>query len=225
MFRCGALLSLAAFTSLCLVSCSVKKYAIHQLGGALSGLGDSMASDDDPELVRAAIPFSLKLIETLIAASPTDKGLLLSAAQGFTQYAYGFVQEDADELQDTDRPRAAALRIRAKNMYIRARDYGLRGLEVSRKDFRDRLKANPKEAVKELKKSDVPLMYWTTLSWAGALSVSKDFTMLPEIPRFEALAERVLDLDQEFDEGAMHGFLITYEMSRLNPKPDRLAIV
>jgi TRAP transporter T-component len=221
MLRRVAFVILVVFTA----SCSVKKYAVHQLGGALSGLGDSMASDDDPELVRAAIPFSLKLIETLLAQSPNDKELLLSAAQGFTQYAYGFIQEDADELQDTDRVRAAALRVRAKNMYIRARNYGLVGLEVSRADFVARLKADPKKAVKELKKSDVPLMYWTTLAWAAALSVSKDFTMLPEVPRFEALADRVLELDQEFDEGAMHGFLITYEMSRLNPKPDRLAIV
>src|SRR5262249_13577093 len=53
---------------------------------------------------------------------------------------------------------------------------------------------------------------------------SRDFAMLPEIPRFEALADRAVELDDNYDEGAIHGFLITYEMSRLNPKPDRIAI-
>jgi hypothetical protein len=48
--------------------------------------------------------------------------------------------------------------------------------------------------------------------------------MLPDIPRFEALADRVVALDDTYDEGAIHGFLITYEMSRLNPRPDRIAI-
>jgi hypothetical protein len=67
-------------------------------------------------------------------------------------------------------------------------------------------------------------MYWTAISWAAALSASRDLMMLPEIPRFEALADRVLELDETYEEGAIHGFLIAYEMSRLNPKPDRFAI-
>jgi hypothetical protein len=207
-----------------LSSCSINKYAIKKAGDAMAGAGTTFASDDDPELIRAAVPFSLKMIEALIEQSPRHQGLLLAAAQGFTQYTYAFVQEDADEAEDTDRVRASALRVRAAKLYIRARNYGLRGLEVKHKDFTARLKAHPLEAVKELKKSDVPLMYWTTLSWAAALSVSHDLMMLPEIPRFEALADRVLQLDETYDEGAMHGFLITYEMSRLKPKPDRFAI-
>jgi hypothetical protein len=208
----------------CLAGCSVKKYAAKQVGGVLSGLGDSLGSDDDPELVRAALPFSLKLIETLLVQSPKDSGLLLDAAQGFTQYAYAFVQEDADEAEDTDRVRATALRARAWKLYLRARDYGLRGLEVHHHGFAARLKADPKAAVKELKKADVPLMYWTTVSWAAALSVSHDFAMLPEIPRFEALADRVVALDDTYNEGAIHGFLITYEMSRISPRPDRFEL-
>jgi hypothetical protein len=43
-------------------ACSIKKYAINQLGNALSGMGDTFASDDDPELIKGAIPFSLKLV-------------------------------------------------------------------------------------------------------------------------------------------------------------------
>ncbi len=207
-----------------LSSCSIKKMAINKVGDALAGTGDTFASDDDPDLIRAAVPFSLKLIESLLEQSPRHEGLLLAAARGFTQYSYAFVQEDADEIEDTDRARAAALRVRAAKLYVRARNYGLRGLEVKHKDFIAQIKANPREAVKVLKKSDVEMMYWTTLSWAAALSASHDFAMLPEIPRFEALADRVLELDESFDEGAIHGFLITYEMSRLNPKPNRFEI-
>jgi hypothetical protein len=83
--------------SVLLVSgCSVKRYAINQLGNALAGTGSTFAADEDPELVRAAVPFSLKLIESLLAENPRHEGLLLAAARGFTQYAYAFVQEDAD---------------------------------------------------------------------------------------------------------------------------------
>src|SRR5215475_346743 len=130
-----------AIIPICLLcsSCSVKKYAINQLGNALAGTGTTFAADDDPELIRAAIPFSLKLVESLLAENPRHEGLLLAAARGFTQYAYAFVQEDADELDDTDRVRASALRARAAKLYVRARNYGLRGLEVRHKDFTARI--------------------------------------------------------------------------------------
>jgi predicted anti-sigma-YlaC factor YlaD len=207
-----------------LSGCSVKRYAINQLGDALAGAGTTFASDDDPDLIRAAVPFSLKLIESLLAENPRHEGLLLAAAQGFTQYAYAFVQEDADELEDTDKVKATAMRVRAAKLYLRARNYGLRGIEVKHPGFAERLKANPKEAVKELKKSEAPVMYWTAISWGAALAASHDFAMIPEIPRFEALIDRVLEVDEAYDEGTAHTFMITYEMSRLNAKPNRLAL-
>ena len=197
---------------------------MNQLGNALAGAGTTFASDDDPDLIRAAVPFSLKLIESLLAENPRHEGLLLAAAQGFTEYAYAFVQEDADEAEDSDKVKATAMRARAAKLYLRARNYGLRGLEVKHAGFAERLKANPKEAVKELKNSEAPVMYWTAISWGAALSASHDFAMIPEIPRFEALIDRVLEVDEAFDEGTAHTFMITYEMSRLNAKPDRLAL-
>src|SRR5947209_11562838 len=157
MLRCAALLPIVL-----LWSCSVKKYAMNQVANALAGTGPTFAADDDPDLIRAAVPFSLKLVESVLAENPRHEGLLLAAARGFTQYSYAFVQEDADELQDTDRARSAVLRTRAAKLYIRARNYGLRGLEVRHKDFITRIKANPQETVQELKKPEVELMYWTT---------------------------------------------------------------
>jgi predicted anti-sigma-YlaC factor YlaD len=215
---------LALLSAVLLCSCSVKHYAINQLGDALAASGSTFAADEDPELIRAAVPFSLKLVESLLAESPRHQGLLLAAARGFTEYAYAFVQLDADEREDTDKVAATAMRARAARLYIRARNYGLRGLEVKHPGFADRLKADPKKAVKELKKSDVPMMYWTAISWGAALSASHDLMMFPEIPRFEALIDRVIELDEAFDEGTVHTFLITYEMARLNAKPNKLAL-
>ena len=82
--------------------CSIKKIAMNQLGDALSGGGTVFSSDEDPELVKDALPFSLKLMESVLAETPEHRGLLLSLASGFTQYGYGFVQLDADEIEDDD---------------------------------------------------------------------------------------------------------------------------
>jgi len=190
---------------LLLSGCSVKRHAINRLGNALAGSGTTFAADEDPELIRAAIPFSLKMVESLLAENPRHEGLLLAATRGFTQYAYAFVQEDADKLEDTDKVASTAMRLRAAKLYLRARNYGLLGLEVKHAGFGERLKANPKDAVKELKKSEVPMMY-------------------PETPRSEALIDRVIGLDEAHDEGTVHTFLITYEIARPNAKPDRIAL-
>ena len=113
--RLTVLLSLLAM--LLAAGCStVKRTAVNQVGNALSGGGETFASDDDPELIRAAVPFSLKLTESLLAETPKHRGLLLTACSGFTQYAYAFVQEDADEIEATDLARAAALRARARRL-------------------------------------------------------------------------------------------------------------
>jgi predicted anti-sigma-YlaC factor YlaD len=200
----------------------VRRYAINKLGDALARSGDVYASDNDPELIQSAAPFSLKLIESLVAESPRHSGLLLAAARGFTQYAYAFVQEQADEVEDQDLARATALRNRARTLYLRARDYGLRGLEVRHRGFRDAVQKNP-EAAAMISNADVPLLYWTAASWGAAISISKDNpNLVADQPIVEAMIDRALELEDTFESGAIHGFLIAYEPSRLNGSGDPL---
>jgi predicted anti-sigma-YlaC factor YlaD len=195
--------------------CSIKRMAIKQVGNALAGSGTTFASDDDPELIKAAVPFSLKLMEALLNEEPRHEGLLLATASGFTQYGYVFVQEDADETEDKDLAAAEELRGRARRLYLRARNYGLRGLQVRHKDFEKALRANAKTAVSAATRKDVPLLYWTALSWAAAISLSKDNPdLIAEMPLVEAMMDRALALDEAFDHGAIHTYFITYEMSR-----------
>lgn len=195
--------------------CSIKRMAVNKVGDALSGSGSTFASDDDPQLVKAAAPFSLKLMESLLDASPRHEGLLLATASGFTQYGYAFVQQDADETEDKDLAAAEELRARARRLYLRARNYGLRGLEVKHKGFDKALRANAKTAVNMATTKDVPLLYWTAASWAAAISLSKDNPeLIGEMPMVEAMMDRALALDETFEHGAIHAYLITYEMSR-----------
>lgn len=207
------LLASLALTS----ACSFKRVAVNQVGNALAGGGTTFSSDDDPELIRAAAPFSLKLMESLLAENPQHPGLLLATTSGFTQYSYAFVQPEADELEARDLAAAATVRDRARKLYIRARDYGLRGLEVNHRGFR----RDPVLGVRQATKADVPLLYWTAAAWGACISISKDKPeIVADVPKVGALIERALALDETFDHGAIHSFLITYEMARPGTKPD-----
>jgi predicted anti-sigma-YlaC factor YlaD len=195
--------------------CSIRRYAINKAADALAASGSTFASDDDPELIKAAAPFSLKLMESLLAENPRHSGLLAAAASGFTQYAYAFVQEDADQAEPSDLAAAEALRTRARRLYLRAKGYGLRGLEVNHPGFSTALLANPKTTAGTAVKADVPLLYWTAAAWASTISLSKDNPeIVGQIPAMEALIDRALELDESYAGGAIHSFLISYEMSR-----------
>jgi predicted anti-sigma-YlaC factor YlaD len=204
--------------------CSLNKFAVNKMGNALAGGGDTYASDDDPELIRDATPFTLKLMESLLAVNPRHEGLLLAAASGFTQYAYAFVHQNADELEDVDIAAAEAGWTRAAKLYLRGRNYGLRGLEVRHSGFQDLLVTDLDAAIAETDVEDVPSLYWTAVAWTAAISLSKNNTdLVGDLPVAEALIDRALSLDEDFDNGAIHGFLITYEMSRQGGEGDPAA--
>ncbi len=208
-------LALALALGLPGAGCSFRKLAVNKLGDALAGGGTTFASDDDPELVKAAVPFSLKLMESLLAENPRHEGLLLAAASGFTEYAYAFVQEEADETEDTNRAAAKEMRLRVRRLCLRARDYGLRGLEVRHPGFGQALRKDPKAAARTAAAKDVPLLYWTAAAWASAISNAKDDPdLVAELPIVEALIDRALALNEAYGDGSIHSFLITYELSR-----------
>ena len=211
----GALVLCGVMGSLATGGCSINRFAVNQLGNGLAESGATFASDDDPELIAAATPFSLKLMESLLATSPRHRGLLLAAASGFTQYSYAFVEQEADRLEDQDVARAAEARGRARRLYLRARDYGLRGLETRHEHFAQQLRADPRGAVAAATVTDVPLLYWTAAAWGAAISLSKDNPdVVADQVLVEALIDRALALDERFDDGAIHGFLISYELVR-----------
>ena len=117
---------IAAFST----ACSIKRIAVNKLGNALASGGSTYEADDDPDLVGDALPFALKLMESLLAESPRHTGLLIAAASGFTEYSYAFVGQQAERAFTEDLQASNALRARSRRLYLRAHAYGMRALEV-----------------------------------------------------------------------------------------------
>lgn len=193
--------------------CSLRTYAINTVGDALAS-GDSVyETDDDLTLVGDALPFGLKLTESLLAQSPNHRGLLLTAARGFTLYSYAYVDYDGSVAADTDLDLTRQLRARARRLYLRAHTYGIRGLERSYPDIGSALIRDPRTAVRLMhakpKGDDVAFMYWTAASLGLAISVSPgDAALLARLPEVESLLDRALDIDEGWEEGALHEFKV-----------------
>ncbi len=203
--------------------CSVRQYALNRTADALASSGSTYASDNDPELIRDAAPASLKLMESVLAENPRHVGLLTATSRGYTQYAYAFVQQDGEKLEATDLKLAAAKLERARAMYQRARDYGVRGLEAAHPGVGSQLGKDPRGAMKQTGQPDVPLLYWTAAAWAAYINLSKDNpAVIAEVPAPEAMIDRALALDEAWNGGAIHTFLISYEPARQGAKGNAL---
>ena len=210
-----------ALAAVLTAGCSIKRMAINRIGNALASGGSTYASDDDPELVGEALPFGLKLIESLLAESPKHKGLLLAAASGFTQYGYVYVEQPADLAAAENLDRSTNLRRRARGLYLRAYAYGLRGLEASYPGLTEALDHEPATALTRVRKQDVPLLYWAAAAQGLAISVSKeDPEMIARLPLVEAIVKRALELDESWSQGALHEFLISMESARVGIQAD-----
>ena len=195
-----------------LPGCSVRRLAVGGLADALAEGGAVYASDDDPELIRDAMPFALKTVETLLAQEPKHRGLLVNACSSFAQYAYAFVETDAEIVEADDYFRARALRLRALGLYLRARDYGLRALELSHPGIGARLPLEPVAAAAGIGEADVDALFWTAAAWGGAISLGLDRPdLVADLDVVRALLRRCLELDESFGRGAVHQAMISIE--------------
>ena len=216
LMRCDlSRLQLAALALACLLSaCSLKLMAVNMIGDALSGGGGVFESEEDPQLIREALPFGLKTYESLLQASPDHEGLLLASAKGFTGYAY-LLQIEAARIDESDLAAARRQRDRAKRLFLRGRDFALRGLDLHHPDFLARYRTDRSVALAATGKEDIASLDWGGAAWAGALSAAKDdMSLVADLPLAAAMVRRVLELDENFSEGAAHEFFISYEGSR-----------
>lgn len=210
--RTLARLGLTLLAAIALTGCSLRTMAVRTVADTLSQSGDTFSSDDDPELVRDAIPFALKTFESLLESLPEHQGLLIASCSGFTQYAYAFVQTEADLVATTDFDESMRLTERARKLYLRGRGYCLRALELRRTGVEAQLLMEPGSALTWARVADVPLLYWTAAAWGSAIAVGLDQPgLVADTPAVRALVERALALDADYERGALHAVMISLE--------------
>ncbi len=202
----GILLAIGVLTG-----CSLRTMAVNAVLPTLVNPAVYL-SEEDPEVARAALPFLLKTIESIIEADPARQDVLLFANTGFVLYANAFLQADAAIAEWDDYARTTELNERAHRMYLRARDYGLRNVEVAHPGITERLRSDPEAAVEVFGPDDVESLYYLGGAWILAISLRLDQpALVADLPAARALLDRALELDGDFERGALHSAFITLE--------------
>ena len=192
--------------------CSLRTMAVNAVVPVLADPA-VYRSEEDPELVRESLPFLLKTIESIILTAPEQDEALVFACTGFTLYGNAFLQVDADIANwDGDYGREIELRDRTWRLYVRARDYCLRSLDLKYRGFGDGLRDDPAAALAVTGVDDVESLFLLSAAWGLAISNALDQPdLVADLPVVRALLERALELDEDYERGSIHGALITVE--------------
>lgn len=214
---------------LLVTGCSINRLAVKAISGVLTGGGGAGAfgRDDDPELVGDALPFALKLYESLLDADPGNPELLLATGSAYTMYAYAFVQAPAELLPDDELDRQNAEIRRARKLLLRARDFVFRALEIKYPGrfmkFVNRELTAGADGAGELdfaRSRDIDYFYWAAASWMAAVSAAQfDLSLIVTVPKAIALARKVLSWDDGYGAGSVHDLLVSYYGAGLDPDP------
>ena len=191
----------------------LKRKAVGMVAETLASSGDVFTRDDDLELVGDAIPFGLKLYESLLDSAPTNKDLLIATCSNFTQYGVAYIETEAlvlGEAQHHDE--VVHLNARALKLYLRAKGYCERAMEVRFPGIMQKLPADPVGALAKAEKKDVPLLYWMSASWGSAIALGVDRPELViDMPTVRAIAERAIALDETWSRGTLHEMFVSLD--------------
>lgn len=160
-------------------------------------LSAAMMDNDDPAVVAAGSPSYLLLLDALVRQEPGSASYRQAAATLNSAYAGAFVKDP----------------VRAAALTTKALDYATGGLCLEHKTLCD-VRTLP---VDELKKrlariddadDDVPGLYTLGAAWAGWIQAhGDDFNAVADLPRVEAVMQRVIVLDEHYQSGAAHLYL------------------
>ena len=203
-------------------ACSINQLAMRAVANALTGEGSSdvFTGDSDPQLVGDALPFAIKLYESLLAANPTHQGLKLTTGSLFIMYANAFVQGPAEMLSTSEWQAREAGMNRAKGLYLRGMEILYDALEAKYKGFKQAAaQAGSNEDIfqrhlNRLKKEDVGLLYWAVAGGLSAYSIDVlDFELSNRIPEWTAMINRAYQLNPDFEGAALNEFFVIFYAS------------
>lgn len=195
-------------------SCSINKMAMKSVSDALTGSGSSdvFTGDSDPELVGDALPFAIKMYESLLASNPKHEGLIITTGSLFIMYANAFVQGPAEMLPSSQYDQREQAKQRSKHLYLRGAAILYGGLDAKYPGFSGGYQGGTFDSyLAKMKKADTPLLYWAVAGILSAYSLDPmDLSLGVKIPELTAMMNRAYELDPDFNEGALDDFYILF---------------
>ena len=178
--------------------------------GAASKVQTVISSEEDPELVAAALPTLILASESLLAAEPKDQSSVVTTASLYVMYANAFIQGPASALPDARFEERQAANDRAGALYRRAFRLLSGALDRRSPGIVEAAVAG-KADLSRLRKSDVPLLYWSAASVLAGFGLNPlDFKSAHYLGVAPLFLARAAALDPGWNAGAIYGIYLSY---------------
>ncbi len=164
-------------------------------GRLADNLGDAIMSQNDPQIVADGAPSYLIMLDSLVIGSPNDPDILSASANLYSAYASFFVDDPERAAKLTDKALAYARQAICEEVEaICESDQG------NIEQF--------KEALNEVKKDNIKLLFVYGSSWAGWVqSHLDDWNAIAQVPKIEAVMMHVAKLDENHEKGRAYLYL------------------
>jgi hypothetical protein len=198
----------------------------------VSEASPAIARFEDTELAEQGIPASISTMEGLLEIRPKDTKLRALLARTYASYGFGFLEDHMEEaLARDDDANVERYRQRAGMAFSRARELAIGSLTLWQDDTggaEGHIKQGLPAWVTYLQhfddKEQVPTLFWGAYAWARYIGLNRDdMNALADLPFVNALADRILQLDETFMGYAPHALragLIGTAPAQLGGRPE-----
>ena len=184
--------------------CNMNKLGANLTAPILQEASKSFAMESDLEFAREAAPGNLVTLVGFLYSTPENVHLLQTCAQGFAEYAFGFLEDDLEQLPDDEKHEAQRkhLAARATDLYDRALGFALRLIATEDKHFDDAFKKDVSSVEAEAKKLDKDStagLFFAGMALASGINLNRnDVGRVVDLPKAIAMIKRSYELDSKF---------------------------
>ncbi len=195
IFKCN-LATISLCTFFILISGCGRMFLVSAIPAAKKS-SEKIQERDDPNILEKSLPSTLITYEGFLGIAPDSRELLTMTSATYCLYALSFVE-------DIDKEDALAL-------YKRGKELGMRALMLNHV-FADAVKEGSLEKFESVlwvfRKRDVEVLYNTANNWLSLINLSNvSRRNVSDSAKAFALMNRALELDEEYNHGAIHAAL------------------
>ncbi len=202
MLKPKQLIVAVALSALTVSACDLGKIAVGTTSKILTRGKIATKQESDFDLAARAIPGSLKTVETFHMVDPSNRLLTDILAEGFCQYASGFIEDewevavfarDFDEVEHQSK--------RASKAFTRCMGYGLHILGKSWQKAMLGSLDDVKARVAKTGWGSRDALLWAGVGLAGTINHNKDNPeMVVHLGKAIAIVDRVIALDDKHNQ-------------------------
>ena len=215
-------LVLAMVALLALSACSPRQMAVREMASILETGAYRFEQDDDLELIEAALPANIKLLEAFLVETPDDLQIRTLLARLYGSYAFAFAERDleaADLLPGRfpEPVRAQSTAERVRRYYWKGAEYALGVIEARHPGCKAQLEdvARSETCFARIGGEDLPALFWYGFNLGGYVNNSRgSIRALSKAHLAEKAMVRVIAIDPTYYHGGAHLFMMIYYAAR-----------